>query len=273
MVLPEGVVVPPWYYLVPLALVLLGAGALLLAIDPPVTDRTVIAFAPWMMLGSTLHVLYRIDGVSTIVEPLFSSPTVYGTAAAAAGLVWIVATLVSAAGLHGSVPRMVGLSGVAAFTVFAGVAVMRGYETGSFDPFWPVLAVVVAGVVATVAWIALSLRFTDVAAATGLTGAFVVFSQTLDGVSTAIGYDLLGAGEDVPLSMAILEAGDALPTDDYVGAGWLFVVVKVALACAVVGLFANYVRERPRRARLLLALVAALGLGPAVHNLLLFTVS
>jgi len=152
-------------------------------------------------------------------------------------------------------------------------AVLRSIEAGVFEPFWPVIAVVVAGIVTAIAWIALSLWFTDVATTTSTTGALVVFGHTLDGVTTAIGYDVLGAAESVPLSLVLLEAGEALPTAEYIGSGWLFVLVKVSLAMVILGLFREYVEEAPRQARTLLALVAAVGLGPATHNTLLFMVS
>jgi uncharacterized membrane protein len=41
----------------------------------------------------------------------------------------------------------------------------------------------------------------------------------------------------------------------------------------VVSLFVPYVRETPREGTLLLGFVAAVGLGPAAHNLLLFTIA
>lgn len=273
MVLPEGFVVPPWYYLVPLSVGLIGVVAMLWAIDPPVTDETVVSFAPWMMVGSSLHVLYRIDAVPPILEPLVATPSVYVTTAIVAGIVWTVGDLLYAAGVKRSVSRFVGFSGAIVFAVLAIAVLVLGFEAGSFNPLWPVVSVVGTVIVTAVAWIALSLWFTEVAAITRFSGALVVFSQALDGVSTAIGYDVLGAHEEVPLSRMILEAGSALPTAEYVGAGWLFVAVKVLIALVVVGLFAEYVRERPRRGRLLLAFVAAVGLGPGVHNVLLFTIS
>lgn len=273
MVLPEGFVLPPWYILVPLVLVLLGVGALLWVLEPPITDRTVIAFAPWMMFGSALHVLHRLEAFPSNVEVLFGTPTVYLSTAVVAGFVWVLACFLYAAGLQRSIDRVVGVVGTGFFSVFAMFTLLIGWETGSFHPFWPVISVVGAGVLTAVAWIAVSLRATEVAAVTGLTGALVVFSQALDGVSTAIGYDRLGAGEEVPVSRAILELAEALPTYEYVGAGWLFAVAKVALAVAVVWLFTDFVREEPRRARAILALVAAVGLGPGTHNVLLFTVT
>ncbi|PCR91434.1 DUF63 family protein [Natrinema ejinorense] len=273
MVLPEGFVVPPWYLLVPVIVVLAGVIALLWTLEPPVTDRTVIAFAPWMMFGATLHVLYKMAAFPASIEPLFTAPMVYAVTAVLAGLVWIVAVFLHVGGLQRTTHRFVGIAGTAFFSVFAMFALIRSFEDGTFEPFWPVISVVVAGIVTAITWVAVSLWFTDIAATTSATGALVVFGHTLDGVTTAVGYDVLAAGETVPVSLLLLEAGAALPTAEYVGAGWLFVLVKVVLAVVILGLFREYVDERPQQARTILALVAAVGLGPAVHNTLLFTVA
>ncbi len=273
MVVPETFVLPPWYLFVPLAVALVGVVAVLWLLEPPVTDETIVSFVPWMMLGSALHVLYKIDAFPPLVETLFSAPAVYATTATVAGAVWILGSVLYAAGLQRSIEWFVGVSGTGFFAVFASFAVLLGWDLGTFQPFWPVISVIVAGVVTAVAWIALSLWFTQVATATGATGVLVVFSQVLDGVSTAIGYDVLGAGEEVPLSQVILETGATLPTAEYLGAGWLFVLVKLLLSVAIVGLFAEFVREAPRRGRLALGLVVAVGLGPGTHNVLLFVVT
>jgi uncharacterized membrane protein len=103
-------------------------------------------------------------------------------------------------------------------------------------------------------------------------GFLAVFGHALDGVSTAVGVDLLGFGERTPLSRAIIEFAATLPTEPYLGTVWLFVLVKLAVASGVVTLFADYVREDPSEGYALLGFVAAVGLGPGVHNLLLFTV-
>lgn len=272
MVVPEGFVVPPWYLLVPIVVVLGGVIALLWALEPPVTDRTVLAFAPWMMFGASLHVLYKLDAFPSTIEPLFSAPIVYAVTAIVTGLIWIIAIFLHVGGLQPTISRFVGIAGTAFFTVFAMVAILQSIELGTFEPFWPVIAVIVAGIVTAVAWLVLGLWFTDVATATSMTGTLVIFGHTLDGVTTAIGYDVLGASENVPLSLLILEVGDSLPTVEYLGSGWLFVLVKVVLAMVILGLFREYVEERPQQARTILALVAAVGLGPAVHNTLLFMV-
>ena len=273
MVVPEGFVLPPWYFLVPLLVILAGVVALLWALEPPVTDRTVLAFAPWMLFGSALHVLHRIEAYPDRIEVLFASPSVYLVTAIVAGIVWIVGIFLYAGGLQPTIERVVGIAGTAFFAVFAMLILNIGWADGTFEPFWPVIGVVIAGIVTAIAWIALGLWFTDVAATTSTTGALVVFGHALDGVSTAVGYDVFGAGEEVPLSRLVLETGEALPTYEYIGAGWMFILVKVVLAMVILGLFREYVEERPKQARTLLALVAAIGLGPGTHNVLLFIVT
>ena len=156
------------------------------------------------------------------------------------------------------------------------VAVQR--ETLALAPLWPVFGIVGAGIVTGAAFFLLSLTYTEAAATTGKTGLFVVFAHALDGVSTAIGVDVLCEGgiaacERSPVPRTIMEFAAGLPTAQYVGAGWLFVLVKVALAVAVVALFTDYVQDQPDQANLVLAGVAAVGLGPGVYNTLLYLVS
>ncbi|WP_435333660.1 DUF63 family protein [Haloarchaeobius sp. TZWWS8] len=270
---PFGAELPSLVYLVPLLLSLLGVAALLWAIHPPVTDWTPVAFGPWMMTGAVLHVLYQQGAFPEAIAPLFGTITVYMTTATFAGLVWIVMTFVAAVQQNFNADRGVGTVGTGFAVMFVIFAVLLSIDAGDFTPFWSVIGTVIAGIVAALAWLALSLRYTEVAAHVGKTGAFVVFAHTLDGITTAIGYDILGAGERVALSKYVLDLGARLPTEPYIGAGWLFVLLKVGLAVVIVIAFKEYVDEHPRQARLLLTLVAAVGFGPGVHNLVLFAVS
>jgi len=109
-------------------------------------------------------------------------------------------------------------------------------------------------------------------ATTGAVGLLALFGHTVDGVSTAVGVDVLGFGERTPLSRLILHAAETLPTAKLIGVGWLFVIVKMIVAGGVVVLFREYVADEPAEGYALLGFVAAVGLGPGVHNLLLFTV-
>ncbi|MFC7114347.1 DUF63 family protein [Natronoarchaeum sp. GCM10025703] len=272
MVVPEGLTIPPLPYLFGLIVGTVGVAGLIYLLQPAVTNWTVVAFGPWMATGGVLHGLEQIGAYPPAITPLFEAPGAYATMAIVTGLAWAFAEIASEIRPHGSADRRLGVIGAAVAVIVVALGLYRGAEIGTFEPFWPVIAIVASVVVAAVAWIVLTLRFTESAAVTGPAGAILVASHAFDGVTTAVGYDVLGAHERTPLSRYVLEAGELLPTADLVGAGWLFILVKVSLAAAIVVLFREFVKDDPVFARLMLAVVAAVGLGPAFNNLLLFTV-
>lgn len=258
MVLPAGFALPPLPYLAVLLGGIAGVGYALYRRRPPVTDRTVLGLVPWILVGAALHVLYQLGLAPPTLRPLFGTPSVYLTTFVVAGGVWLLADERAAPALAGS--------GSVVFLAVVGIVV----ATRPITPGWPVVGLVLSGGLAAGAWVALR-RLRPLVAHTGRTGALVLFAHTVDGVSTAIGVDVLGFGERTPASRFVLELAGTLPTADLVGVGWLFVLVKVCVAALVVWLFADFVRDDPRQGRLLLVLIAALGLGPGIHNLLLYT--
>ncbi|GGL26965.1 hypothetical protein GCM10009037_08270 [Halarchaeum grantii] len=267
MVLPSGFTVPPLLYLLGLLAATLLVGGALVRERPAVTSRTVLAFAPWMALGSTLYVCYQLGVVPAIVAPLVSAPAVYLTTFACMGAVWLAARRTAA-------PRRV-LAGVGLLGISLPVAVAVRYGTthGTLTPAWPLAGLLVALLLTGVCWAGLRrLRVEDARVVEGA-GALAVLGHALDGVTTAVGVDLLGFGEQTPLSRLVMEFAGTLPTASVLGVGWLFVLVKLAVAVGVVLLLADYVRDAPAQGYLLLAFVAAVGLGPGAHNLLLFTVA
>ena len=272
-VLPEGSTLPPLLYLVVLALGVASVALALRRVSPAVTDRVVVAFAPWMVVESSCYVLHQIGGIPDLIAPFCSSPTVYVSVAVLVGAAWAAS---AAAGFPAdrwrppSVPSVVGLSGAVLAVVVVGWALWSAPQ--GLEPVWPAVGLAVAAVCATAVWTALR-RLVPRTRVTGAVGALCVFGHALDGVSTAVGIDVLGFGERSPVSRAIIEFAATLPTAPVVGAGWLFVVAKLALAAAVVVLLSSYVREEPAEGYLLLGGVAAVGLGPGAHNLLLFTIA
>ena len=267
-VLPEGFALPPLPYLLSLLVSLGVVVALFVRRRPPVTDGVVLALAPWMVLGSALHVLYVVDALPPAVRPLAGTPAVYLTVAVVAGATWLgSATLAS-----GETPRLLG--GVGLVALVPGVAAVVGVGTGRRSlRLYPSLAILVLSAVAAAAtWALLRRRYPDVAL-TGRAGVLAVGGHALDGVSTAIGIVLLGFGERTPLSALIIEFAASLPTAPLIGSGWLFVLVKLVVAAVVVAALTDMVREDPTQGRLLLGFVAAVGLGPGAHNVLLFAVA
>lgn len=295
---PEGTTIPPAPYLV---VVLLAAGAVGTAFhrrSPAVTGRHVLALAPWMALGSAAHVLYVVDALPAVFRPFAGSPTVYLTVGVLAGGALLVAdgatagdgsTTASESTAAGGpvaadgstavtggsnptasrVPTALATVGLLLLGPTVALALAAGISTDG--AFWSTIALVTTVPIAAGVWIGLT-RLRPETAITGGVGVLAVFGHALDGVSTAVGVTHLGFGERTPVSRILLEIG-GLPSLPVLGEGWVFLLVKLAVASAVVWLFAEYVRETPTEGYLLLGFVAAVGVGPAVHNLLLFAVA
>jgi uncharacterized membrane protein len=274
LVLPSGFAFPPLPYLLALLGALLGVAGLLYRLDLPVTPRVVAALAPWMVAGAAGYVLFQLEAVPAAVAPLFGSPAVYGSTFVVAGLVWAASARFDAdTWSFPSTPSVLLVAGAVAASVVVGSALSVGLSRGNLQPFWPAAGLLVSVALALAVWVLLRRRRPEVRV-TGAAGLLVVLAHALDGISTAIGVDILvGFGEQTPLSRVVLELGQALPIAPYVGGGWLFVLVKLGLAAGVVVLLSEYVAEEPRQGTLLLGLVAAVGLGPGAHNLVLFTVA
>lgn len=298
--LPEGFALPPLAYLAVLAIGTIGAVGAVYAVSPPITERTTLAFAPWMVLGSALYVLYQIDALPAVVAPFFGSPVVYATTLVPLGALWAASsrfadsddgpppgdittvaserTTENSATANGptagdrSRTTAIVLGGVGlalALAVVAG-ALWVGVRRGSLLLFWPTVGLLASFVLAGATW---AIVRRGQVGTTGWVGPLVIFAHALDGVSTAVGVDVLGFGEQTPLARVFLEVGASSPVADVLGPAWLFVAVKIVLAVVVVWLLADSVRERPQEGYLLCAFVAAVGLGPGAHNLLLFAVA
>lgn len=265
MVLPEGTTVPPLPHLLVLAVGLAVLAGQLRRDRPRVSEAVVVAFAPWMVVGSSLHVLYQLGAAPDAVAPFLGSPAVYATTALAAGAVWLLSRRISPQPL-----RVLAGIGVTLLVVTVSATLAVGGVRRLVVPIIALLAGVVLGLVA---WYVLRGRRPTETATTGRVGLLVVLAHAIDGVSTAAGVDVLGFGERTPASRAIMDLAGALPTAELIGVGWLFVLVKLVVATAVVALFAEYVREAPSRGYALLGVIAAVGLGPGAHNLLLFAVA
>jgi len=263
--LPAGTTLPPLPHLLVVLFAAGGVAAALRSRRPRVTGRHVLALVPWMALGSAAHVLYVVDALPPVLAPIAGSPTVYLTVGSLAGGAWLAADAAR--------PDRVAetLAAAGALLVVPVVAVAAGTGLSTEGARWSAVAFALTLPIAGAAWVGLT-RLRPEAAVTGGVGALAVFGHALDGVSTAVGTVQLGFGERTPLSRVLLELG-GIPPVPILGEGWLFLLVKLAVATAVVWLFAAYVRETPGEGFLLLGFVAAMGLGPAVHNLVLFSVA
>lgn len=272
-ILPSGFALPPLPYLLALVGVTLVVLAMLLALRPAVTQRTVIGFAPWMAVGGGLHAFYQLGAFDELWEPLFGAPAVYVTTFAVAALVWIALSVFGMVTGPRFVARYLGLSGMGVLTVLFVLGIWQSMGLGTTDPVWPSIAIVGAFAITVVVGLAISLWRTPVFLRTRLVGPLVVFAHALDGVSTAIGADIYGVPERSPIPEEIMEIAGQLPTADVLGVGWLFVLVKVIVASLVVVAFNRTVDEDPFWGNLLFGFITAVGLGPATNNLFIFFIT
>lgn len=283
MVAPfSGFVIPGLIQSAALVVGTVTIAAILYALRPPLTQRVVLSFIPWIISGGILHVFWQLGNIfqeqlyPPLVEDLFSAPAVYLTTFIAVGTIWTLAAII--------VPNYDRSDRIATYIVTTGIGVVipliglviwqgLGEEIAPMEPVWPMLGLIVSLVLTFVIYMAIGAWRTYVIAEARHVGAFVLFAHVFDGVTTAIGVDILGAGERSAVPQMIMEFAADLPTADLLGVGWLFVLVKVALASLIVILFADFVAEEPNQGNLLLTLIAVVGLGPAINNFFLFLLS
>ena len=273
MVLPAGFSLPPLLYTVSLAGAAIVISALLIAIEPPVDQRTVVALAPWMALGGTLHALNQppIELYDAAIAPLFGTPAVYVTTYVTLGTIWVVLALLGVQRGHmETVSRNLGLVGLGVLTVILVLAAITALRSGLLELVWPTVSVVGALVVGGLTVLLVALWRTPVLVRARYAAPVVIFAHAFDGVSTAVGTDVVGVGERSPIPRMIMEFAGTLPTASVVGVGWLFLLVKLVVAVAVVFLMDGYLSDEPAEASLLISIIAAVGLGPATNNVILF---
>ncbi|GGN93201.1 MULTISPECIES: DUF63 family protein [Haloarcula] len=273
MVLPTGFGLPPVPYLAALAGGTLVVSALLVALDPPIDQRIVVALAPWMAIGGTLHALGQppIEVYDPVLRPLFGTPSVYFTTYVTLGTVWVLLSLFGVRRGHDeTVSRNLGLTGTGILTVLLVLAAITALRSELLALVWPTVAVVGAVVLSAITLLLVALWRTPIIVRTRYAAPVVVFAHAFDGVSTAIGTDVIGVGERSPVPRAIMDFAGTLPTAPLIGEGWLFALVKLVVAVAVVVLMHQYLEDEPAEGSLLLAFIAAVGLGPATNNVVLF---
>jgi uncharacterized membrane protein len=263
MVLPAGTTVPPLVHLVVLLVAAGATVAALLRVDPVIEERTVMALAPWMVAGATLYVAVERGLVPAVVRPFLTSPAVYVTAFVGAGTVWSLGLW---SGRDPALPLAV--SGLLVALVPTGAALL---DADTIAPEWPLGAAALAAVVTAGLWWLLR-AWEPRVEVLGWAGAMTVFAHALDALTTVLGVVHMDFVERTPLSRLLIDVAVDVPVP-VLGAGWLFVLVKLLLGAGVAWLLAPTVHDEPRIGFLILVLVIAVGLGPGVNNVLLFTVA
>jgi uncharacterized membrane protein len=273
--LPSGLVVPPLPYVIALVVAAGTVASFLVSLAPRVEQRHVFAFTPWMAVGASAHVFHQLEPAVDVypgwAEPLFGAPTVYVTTFIALGSIWTILAFGGSINPDedDNAALFLGLSGIVALLGLFAFAAWRDALV-DVQPFWSAVALVITIPVTIAIYFVMAYTVTGVVARARLLGGLVVFAHALDGITTAVGVDIIGTGERSPLPRTIMDLAGQLPVAETIGTGWLFVLVKLVIAVGIVVAFAEYLETEPLRGNLAFAAIIALGLGPAVNNLLLF---
>lgn len=246
--------------------------ALLLTIEVSVSQRLVLATVPWFVVGAGAHVLYTTGAYDPWAGYFFGPVAVYFTTFVAAGMVWGMMALsadISGGDRHGA--QYLAAAGLGATIVVGSVALSSGIGA-SVSRIYPTFGgLLVALVVAALAYVGLNVVYPKAMVHTGIVGFFVVFGFTLDATMTALSVDLFGGTSSTPVAREVLAVARDLPTASTVGVGWLLVVLKVVAALLVVAtvghlLSTDRLRDYPGVAYLFLGGVIAVGIGPGMHH-------
>lgn len=270
-------VVPELPYIVGLLVGTLIICVLLYAVRPPFTSAMVLAIVPWVITGASLHVFYQLHIVAAedlyppLIAPIFSAPSVYFTTFTALGIILTMSTMIVPTGHDKRVALYVGIMGIGITVPLVALVVWQGLgDVFEVNAVLPALGFIIALVVSFVLFIIIGIWRTHIIAQTRYAGLLVIFAHVFDAVTTAIGVELMDVGERSALPRMIMDFAAQLPTADTLGEAWLFVLIKIVIACGIVIIFADYVRDKPAEANLLFAIIVAVGLGPAVNNFFLF---
>ena len=291
-----GIVAYPGYtlvsevgYMVTLLLALLGVVYLLRYLRIGEDRQLFFGLLPFMFLGGALRVVEDAndavpEGIQAAItypwNTLIISPVIYFTMFFIALATLLVSVWLEQTGQVDRYDRILaGFGGVA----LAGTV---GYlfwlsTTTTYVAFYPQISVVVllASVAITgLAWYGIERFRPRYHLGTGSMGAVVLFAHSVDGVANVVGIDwavALGLPANLvpkhPVNRALIGVGEMFPTavTAVIGTAWPFLVVKIAVAIAVIAIFDETIFEdSPRYAILLMIAVVAVGLGPGTRDML-----
>lgn len=227
----------------------------------PLSDRTVIAVAPWTVAGA--GVIVAVEAGIYDRWSLASTPTLAAVVVASAVGCWLVLSVFAELREKPHRERYLTASGTGAAVVIVGSLLFIADEVTALRLTWVLLAVIVAPVVGVCGYFALSLVYTDAVARLRFAGLYAVTTVVFDGVASAIAVEVLGTGHRAIvaslLSLATQTAGIS-------PSGWLLLGAHVVVGVLAVGVFGELTRRNPTvgYSCTLLVSVCTLGSGTVV---------
>ncbi|ELZ21138.1 hypothetical protein C475_19308 [Halosimplex carlsbadense 2-9-1] len=228
-----------------------------------ITKQLIVALVPWFGIVGATYALEEAISWPKWLTLLIQTPMAYVTVSVVVLTIWIV---LDAFGTDRLPTATASLGTLILFAV--GVAVILAVapnQTGVLR--WNAISVVLAFVLTGV--VSIVLYKIEKESVGGWLGATVVFSHVLDAMTTVIGLEVLGATERNPISAAVINAGNANINE--VPGVIMFLFIKITVAVLIVRFAADTDSQPDIETLGLLVVAGGVGLAPAVHNLVLFS--
>ena len=219
---------------------------------------------PWFGVVGAAYATQQAVALPRLLDLLFRSPAAYLTVGSVVVLLWFTVERVR----PGAQAPVTIVGGVALLAIGALALALDLFSRGSEVLLWNGVAVAFALGATAVVWGIYRWRDSD-AVWVGL-GSGVLFAHVLDAATTGVGLAALGTVERNPIAASIIAIGDTAALA-HSGIA-VFLVVKIAVALAAVSILAGSA-ESGREEAAILVVAGGVGLAPAVHNLVLFSLT
>jgi uncharacterized membrane protein len=288
---PGYTVISTAVYIAVLVFMLAGVYLLLDRFDLSPYDRFFYALFPFMLFGGVLR---TVEDAFVAAQRAGEAPAIEFPASALLISPFIYFTVFVIALGSFLLSKYLARSGRTETFYYPLAAMGAGWLAGAFGYLlylslgndWiqlrpSVLAVVLglATITAAAAYFGTERFRPAVHAGTGLMGLVVLWAHAVDGVANVLANDwtqLWGLGEysaKHPFNRFVIDATSAIQGGDtivgvYVGTGWPFLLVKVAVPLLLISVFdEEFIDESPRYAVMLLGAIVAVGLGPGTRDM------
>jgi uncharacterized membrane protein len=219
---------------------------------------------PWFGVVGAAYATRQAVALPRLLDLLFRPPAAYLTVGSVVVLLWVAVDRVR----PGAQAPVTIAGGLALLAIGALALALDLFSRGSEVLLWNGVAVAFALGATAVVWGVYRWRESD-AVWVGL-GSGVLFAHVLDAATTGVGLAALGTVERNPIAASIIAIGDtAALAHSGIAA---FLGVKIAVALATVSMLAGSA-ESGREEAALLVVAGGVGLAPAVHNLVLFSLT
>jgi uncharacterized membrane protein len=251
------------------------------------------ALFPWMLFGGALRVVEdafdsaRELGFTPAIEYPFNtlliSPLIYFTVFALALTALVASKYLQSRGYTDTYHYPLGGVGLAFLAATVGYLFSLALTTAYTDwhPAILVTTVLLASLIAGATYAVTDRFWPAVNSGTGLMGLVVVWGHAIDGVANVIASDwtwvfgLPAYGSKHPIDRILSDVVTTFQPASVtaaIGDSWLFLVVKIAVAVAIVSLFDDrFMEDSPRYSIVLLGAILAVGLGPGTRDMLRVT--